>query len=65
DVYKRQPYNKTPIYLGAEGVGAIIANNEFYGPLNVENRAKGRVVIESNIAETATDPFPKSEPAQK
>ena len=51
-------YNNTPIYLGPDVISAIIANNEFYGKSTVENHAKGRVVIENNVAETQTNPFP-------
>jgi hypothetical protein len=55
-------YNNKPIYLGPDVISAIISNNEFYGKSTVENHAKGRVVIENNIGETETNPFPAPSP---
>ena len=52
------PYNSAPITLEPDVQAAVILGNEFYGPGTVINHAKGRVVIEHNVAQTETNPFP-------
>jgi len=51
--------NPVPIVLEPEVRSAVIVGNEFYGEARIDNRARGRVVIEHNIRQTDEEPFPE------
>lgn len=59
------PYNRQAIVLERPVRAAIITNNEFYGKAGIVNNSIGRVVIEGNIEETDTNPFPSEEESER